>query len=203
MRALLLSFVCFVGAVGCRVGGAVEVVPLRGMAPESIAIWPEVASDPPTTSSAWFAGLPTALHQRGYRVVTDGVARQMLADAGESTTLADPIAAGRHLQVEAVLEIAVRAFEFSVERGVLENARWDVEWRLLSTRGAGVQWRYVHHGSWRRADRRTDDPLRRLDQNPDARDIVPIGGNRMPGFRDAAELIAHLNREAMQRLPAY
>jgi hypothetical protein len=184
----------------CRVGD-VEPRPLSGTAPEVVAVWPFVedagtmlAGAEPTVV---FAGLDEGLRRRGYGVVSPEVAAQVLREAGWAVSTADWSAAGRILQADAVLQFVVREFDVSVDRA-LTSARWDLEWRLESTRGLGRQWTFAHHGTWRARDRESDDPMRAHDEPPD---IVPIGGSRSPGFRDSADLLAWLHRFALDHLP--
>ena len=84
----------------------------------------------------------------------------------------------------------------------LRQASWDVVCRLVSTRGEGQQWSFTSRGSWRQADRAPLESWRSFDDQQDPPPIVPVGGSRVPGFRDARDLIAHLHRTAMERLPA-
>ena len=104
------------------------------------------------------------------------------------------------LDVDAVLIVQVRAFDAGSRRARLQQARWDVVWRLESTRGAGTQWTFANHGTWRRADE-PFDPTRGLADEQDSREIVPVGGRGGPSFRDVDELVAHLHADAMRRLP--
>ena len=99
--------------------------------------------------------------------------------------------------VEALLVLEVR--QFAAEGDPLRSASWDLQWRLLSTRGHGTLWSYEHHGNWAQRPFADEDPLRRLDAEPE---IVPIGGDRARSFRSAAELAAELHQLAMAHLPA-
>lgn len=185
---------------GCRFGAEVEPLPIAGDAPQTVAVWPFVAGAEPPDAELWFAGLSYQLGRRGYRVVAPGVARELLAGSDLITTLDDEVGIGRALMADAVLHLELRSFEAN-EDGALQNAAWDVVWRLVSTRGQGQQWAFASNGRWRQADRDPLDSSRSFDEQQDPRPIVPIGGNRVPGFRDVRELMAHLNRGAMERLP--
>lgn len=194
----------------CRIGGAVEPVPLVGSAPTVVVVWPVLEAAGATAAGATAAGaaaaddllhgLDVVLRLRGYRVVPPRVAEQMLLDAGIAVptfAAVDLAAVGKVLLADAVLRLVVREFAAAAEEP-LQQARWDVEWNLVSTRGLGVQWSFAHHGSWRARDRDQQDPLRRLDAEPD---IVPVGGNRTPGFRSRADLAHWLHRHALEHLP--
>lgn len=183
---------------GCRVG--VEPLPMTGAVPETIAVWPTVLGAEPADDEVWFAGLCYALGRRGYRVVAPGVARELLRTSDLASPLVGGAAVGRALMADAVLHFEVRAFDAEAD-GALQSARWDVTWRLQSTRGYGEQWGYQSVGSWRQADRDPLDSSRGLDEMQDPPPIVPIGGSRVPGFRDVRELMAHLHRDAMGHLP--
>jgi hypothetical protein len=185
---------------GCRVGDGVEVVPIRGDVPETVAIWPLVAGGEPPDDELWFTGLAYQLGRRGYRVIAPGVALEMLAESDLAVSLDDEASIGRALQADAVLHLDVRAFDAEGDR-TLQQASWDVVWQLLSTRGQGRQWTFVAHGRWRQADRDPLDSSRSFDEQVDPPPIVPIGGHTVPGFRDVRDLMAHLNRNAMSHLP--
>lgn len=180
----------------CRIGGA-EPSPLAGPAPAAVAVWPFALGEHAVPDAVLTTGLEASLARRGYRVLAPAVAAQLLADARLDAATTDWVAVGKALRVDAVLQVHAR--QLDVERDDwLESARWDLEWRLWSTRGAGAQWRFEHHGTWRRRQPEPGNALRPLDAQPD---IVPIGGDRTPNFRDEQELFAWLNRFAMDHLP--
>lgn len=188
-------------AGACRVGRAVEVTPIEGPVPETVAIWPFVEGGAPPDAALWFTGLAEQLGGRGYRVVGPGVAREVMLAAGLGAADVGLPAVGRALRADALLVVEVRAFDARGRRS-LREASWDLAWSLVSTRGAGRQWAHAARGSWRRADRAPLDSLRGFDELADPPPIVPVGGSRVPSFRDAADLVAHLHRDAMARLPS-
>ncbi|MCB9877634.1 MAG: hypothetical protein H6835_08555 [Planctomycetes bacterium] len=196
----VMALVC-VGGAACHFGGP-EPLPLRGATPALVAVWPHAFGASGEGHVDWFAGLGTELRRRGYGVVAPRVVRTMLVDAG-----LDPVepsaAAAATLHADAVLELWVRTFDADGDGNGLQHARWDLEWRLVSQHGEGLQWRYAHHGTWRAADRARQTALERSEELGPAAipPIVPIGGDGGPGFRDAASLLAFLHREAMQFLP--
>lgn len=192
LRAALLAALL----AACRIGG-VEPAPLVGPEPAAIAVWPWALGERAAPDRVVLTGLETNLGRRGYRVLAPAVAAELLTDAGLGAATADWGAVGRALNVDAVLQMDVRQLSLESDDW-LESARWDLAWRLVSTRGAGAQWTFEHHGNWRRRSREPGDALRPLDAEPD---IVPIGGDRTPNFRDAPDLFAWLNRFAMDHLP--
>jgi len=187
-------------ALGACQVGSVEPVPLRGPAPEVVVVWPMLGTAAQPFAAQLLTGADAALRGRGYRVLAVAVGAQMLAERGllaaDSVEPGDLARVGMELGVDAVLCLDVREFEVSADR--FADARWDVGWRLLSTRGHGVQWEHAHHGAWRRSDLDTDNPLRPLDAEPD---FVPFGGDRSRNFRDVPDLAANLHRLAMAHLP--
>jgi hypothetical protein len=188
----------------CQIGG-VQPLPIAGVVPRVVAIWPLATGGEPPDADFWFAGLASALGRRGYRVLPQGITAQLLrtsdiADLSSDDEAIGDEAIGRALRADAVLHVDVRRFEVD-QRSGLQNAEWDLEWRLMSTRGYGQQWIYNHHGHYHQADRVSFDPGRSLDEQHEPRDIVPVGGNRMPSFRSAADLLLNLNNTAMARLP--
>lgn len=181
---------------GCRLGGP-ATIPLRGEPPDVVAVWPRLAAGQQPFAELLLPPLDEALRPRGYRVVVSAVAARLLEAAGTGADVT-PASAGPALMADAVLELQVRDFEASGDRP-LRHARWDLEWRLWSTRGGGVLWSFVHRGSYRAGPQAAADPHRPLDAEPD---IVPIGGGAASGYRDAGELLAVLHRDALARLPA-
>ncbi|MEZ6037497.1 MAG: hypothetical protein R3F29_08455 [Planctomycetota bacterium] len=182
--------------------GEPQPEPLVGQAPALVAIWPHVSGADGRRDVDWLAGLGVALRRRGYGVVAPRVAQSLLRDAGLDDVQPSAAAAAA-LRADAVLELYVRAFDAGGDGGGLQHAQWDLEWRLVSQHGEGVQWRHDHHGTWRAADRAPQNALTRGEQiDSDAiPPIVPIGGNGGPGFRDVTELMSFLHRDAMQFLP--
>lgn len=199
LRCLLLLATLLATTLGaCRIGG-VEPLPISGVVPEVVAVWPVAIGAVPPESAVWFAGLSSALGRRGYRVLTPGITRELLGglDLALNVTNTD---IGRALRADALLRLEVREFEAEGSTA-LQHAQWDLVWRLVSTRGHGVQWSYHHHGSYQQTARGTYDPGRSLDVHHAPPEIVPIGGRGPRGFRDAAELLAQLHNSAMERLP--
>jgi len=185
---------------GCRFS-MVEPQPLTGPQPSGVAVWPSLPVDFAEDEAALLTGLDLAVRSRGYRTTSLEVGRQLLSEAGLWVSHAeaprDAAAVGRALGVDALLLLEVR--EFEATRGEFRDARWDLVWRLVSTRGGGVLWQYAHHGTWNRSREQRVDPLRRLDAEPD---IVPIGGPRAWDFRSTADLAANLHWLALAHLPA-
>jgi len=190
---LLASGLC----AACRVA-AVVPAPLLGPAPQSIAVWPAATAAGPHAQEL-LDGLDRAARTRGYRVQAAAVTERLLADAAEVVpppSLEDLPGLGRLLDVDALLALEVRAFAADGEP--LRSSRWDLQWRLLSTRGHGTLWSFDHAGAWALL-RDEADPQRRLDAEPE---VVPIGGDRARRFRGVPELAADLHRLAMDHLPA-
>lgn len=200
MRTTILGLVCLVALCGCRFGSGVEPLPISGDVPETVAVWPVVVGAEPPADELWFTGLAYHLGRRGYRVIAPGVTRELLASSDLAVSLDDEASIGRALMADAVLYVDFRAFD-AKGGGALQDASWDVAWRLRSTRGQGQQWAFVSNGRWRQADRDPLDSSRSFDEQVDPPPIVPVGGNAVPGFRDVAELMAHLHRSAMDHLP--
>ena len=196
MRSSCLLLMTVLGA--CRLGG-VEPLPISGVAPEVVAVWPVAAGGDPPEADMWFTGLSSALGRRGYRVLTPGITRELLggSDLAVSATEAN---IGRALRADAVLRLEVR--EFEADGGTaLQHAQWDLVWHLVSTRGYGEQWSFHHHGNYDQMARDTYDPGRSLDEHHAPPAIVPVGGRGPRGFRSPADLLAHLHNQAMEHLP--
>ena len=201
LRLSLSSALVCAALGGCTLGGQLEPLPLVGDAPQTIAIWPFVAGGQPPDDELWFTGLAYQLGRRGYRVIAPGITRELLLASDLTASFDDAATVGRALMADAVLHLELREFNARTS-GSLQQARWDIAWRLVSTRGQGQQWTYGSHGRWRQGDRDPIDATRRFDEMATPRPIVPIGGHRLPGFRDLPDLLAYLNRGAMERLPA-
>lgn len=194
------ALLAVLGAAGGCTVATIEPMPLAGPAPEVIAVWPAVAPAGQPFAAELLAGLGPALRARGYRVVSAAVARELLAErgiepAGDGAPRDLP-RAGMALGADAVLVLDVR--EFAATVGRCDRAAWELGWRLLSVRGHGELWRHEHRGSWARADTDDRDPLRPIGAEPE---LVPIGGARVPSFRDVADLATHLHRGAFAHLP--
>ena len=202
VRSRLLSALAVICVVcgGCQFGAEAEPTPLVGTPPETVAIWPFAAGGAPPGAELWFTQLAYQLGSRGYRVVAPGVVRELLLASDLVDSLDDAPAVGRALAADAVLHLEVRAFD-AVSDGALQRADWDLVWRIVSTRGQGQQWAHAWTGRFLQADRDPVDATRGFDEMKEPPPIVPIGGSGLPGFRDARELFAYLNRGAMQRLP--
>lgn len=183
----------------CHIGD-VEPLPILGEAPAVIAVWPIAIGGEPPDSELWFAGLSRALSRRGYRVLPHGITAELLRSSDIAFSASSMEGIGRALRADAVMRVEVHRFDADGSSG-LQHAEWDLEWRLLSTRGLGEQWSYTHHGHYHQADRISYDPGRRLDEQHQPRDIVPVGGDRRPNYRNAADLFAHLSNLAMMHLP--
>lgn len=196
MRAFALAALLVLAA--CRIGG--EPLPISGDAPQVIAIWPMAIGAEPPDSDLWFAGLTSALSRRGYRVLPAGITAELLRTSDIAANADNIEGVGRALRADAILRLEVRRFD-AEGRGALQHAGWDLRWRLLSTRGFGEQWAYDHHGHYHQADRDSFDPGRSLDEQHELPAIVPVGGRGPKSYRDAADLMAHLNNLAMERLP--
>lgn len=194
MKALWLPFVLVVAA--CQVAEPTPV-PLRGEPPRTIAVWPRAGNEATVGNDVLLDGLEAALHGRGYQVVASRVAAELLQAASDGRTEPDPAAMGQVLVCDAVLQLVVREFTAAGTRP-LREARWDLEWRLVSTRGEGVVWSFSNRGSWFPPQGDFGDPHRPLDAE---RDIVPIGGDPRITYRNANELAASLHRMALSHLP--
>lgn len=190
--ALAAALLLALGA--CRFGDP-EPTPLRGPEPAVVAIWPHVAPAFAPVRATVLAGLDGSVRARGYRVVTAPVAAEMLAAAGVPAD-ADPATAGIALGADAVLVCAVRSFEAAGERP-LQQAQWDLAWRLVSTRGMGELWSWTDRGTWSRPRDDGRPPGEPLDALPE---VANIGGGPVT-YRGADELCAALHRSAMLRLP--
>lgn len=185
-------------SAACTVGGGVEPLPLRGAAPQRIAVWPIVEGG----DADVLEGLAPALQARGYDALPPALVGEMLQLRRVPVTAA-LATIGRELQADAVLQVAVDEFDVeSNAHGRFVAVWWHLRWQLMSTRGDGEQWAFDSRGSWRRGLPDAFDPGRSLDDQQDARDIVPIGG-RAAGqeFEDVAAWLRHLHRTAMDRLP--
>ncbi|MFK7740263.1 MAG: hypothetical protein AB8H80_08060 [Planctomycetota bacterium] len=194
-RSRVAAVALLAGVSACRVGSVVEVVPIRGPQPEVVAVWPFIDA-----AEEALPGLSQAVAWRRYDVVPGEMVRALLQAAEYSGDPSDTNAIGQAVQADALLELRVLRLELE-EVDVLRSARWDLEWKLVSTRGHGVQWRFEHHGVWLRRRDEAFDPTRSLEDQQDARDIVPIGGDRTPGFRNSRELMSWLHRHALEHLP--
>lgn len=182
-------------AGACTIGGNIEPVPIRGPAPTVVAVWPFGQEH-----DSVLVGLAPALARRGYGSLPPDLVREILQAAEPPVDRSNPASVGRALRADAVLELRVVSLEID-EQDVLLRARWSLQWRLLSTRGAGEQWRFDHSGVWLRPEGEPFDPTRRVEPREDARDVVPIGGYHGPVFRSSRELVTWLHRHAMEHLP--
>lgn len=191
-RALVATVLLALGA--CRFGDP-EPKPLRGPEPAVVAIWPHVAKEFTPARATLLVGLDGAVRARGYRVVTAPVAAELLAGAGVAVD-ADPASAGLALGADAVLVCAVRSFAAVGERP-LQQAEWDLTWRLVSTRGLGELWSWNDRGTWLRPRADGRAPGEPLDALPE---VANVGGGPVT-YRGADELCAALHRSAMLHLP--
>ncbi|MCR9248605.1 MAG: hypothetical protein NXI31_26560 [bacterium] len=200
--ALLMPFgLACVGVLpsACSFAG-VSTVPLSGPAPRSVALWPGLHSEYAAVGPMLFTGLGQALRSRGYRTTSVAVSRQLLLDSGADELAPVPTdlsAAGVALEADAVLVLEVHDFEAAGD-GSLSSARWDLGWRLLSTRGHGVLWQHSHGGAWRRSSEGAFDSLERLDLD---NTVIPVGGDPGWSFRSVGDLAANLHRLALMHLP--
>ena len=192
--AIALAAALLLALGACRFGDPAPT-PLRGPEPAVVAIWPHVAKEFAPARATLLAGLDGAVRARGYRVVTSPVAAEMLAAAGVAAD-ADPAAAGPALGADAVLVCAVRSFAAAGERP-LQQAEWDLTWRLVSTRGMGELWSWNDRGTWLRPRADGRAPGEPLDALPE---VANVGGGPVT-YRGADELCAALHRSAMLRLP--
>lgn len=196
MKAMAILWLALL-APACRVGEP-ELVALRGDLPKSIAVWPFVGPQFDAASELLLEGIEVAVRGRGYQVVPAAVASELLRALGPGIAEVEPAAMGQTLSCDAVLQLVVRDFEAAGSRP-LREARWDLEWRLISTRGGGVVWSYPHHGTWAPPPENFGDVHRPLDAEPD---IVPMGGDPRITYRNANELVASLHRMALSFLPS-
>ena len=185
----------------CQIG-RIEPLSIAGEAPVVIAIWPMAIGGDPPDSELWFSGLSSSLTRRGYRVLPPGITAELLRGSDIAFSAASMEEVGRAVRADAVMRVEVGRFDAEGSYG-LQHAEWDFEWRLLSTRGYGEQWSYSHHGAYQQADRLSYDPGRRLDEQHQLPDIVPIGGDRRPNYRNAVDLVVDLSNLAMMHLPMH
>jgi hypothetical protein len=194
MRSFVGLLVAMAGLGGCRT--PVEPEPFAGEAPTAVAVWPFVQGVAGAEGNLVLATLARAVGARGYRVTGPGVVEQLLLDRALDAT-ATPAAAKDVLGTAAVLQVVVREFD-ARGQAPLQEASWDLQWRLVSPANGAVVWQWAHRGGWRHAPVDPGDPHRALDAEPE---IVPIGGRGEPPFRDVQELLATLHRRAMEHLP--
>ena len=192
----VLALATGLAAPACRFA-APEPTPLRGDPPASIVVWPWVGDAHDASRELLLADLGPALGRRGYRVTPFHVASATFDELAARDAVPTPELLGRTLASDACLQLVVRDFVATGTRP-LQDARWDLEWRLLSLRGQGVSWSWTSRGSWQPREVMAD-PHRALDAEPG---IVPIGGEGRAAFRDARELVAALHTLAASHLPA-
>ncbi len=198
MRAAVwIALAAGIGVAGCRLGEPAPA-PLRGDAPAAVVVWPLLDRGHDASRELLLEDLGAAMGQRGYRVIPFRVASASLDGLAASEAMATPEALGRSLAADAVLQLVVRDFAATGMRP-LRDARWDLEWKLVSLRGQGLLWSWTSRGSWQPRAADFGDPHRALDAEPM---IVPIGGDPRVTFRDASELVASLHRLALSHLPA-
>ncbi|MBL8754237.1 MAG: hypothetical protein JNK15_13125 [Planctomycetes bacterium] len=174
----------------------VEPEPIAGPVPSSIAVWPFVLGAPGADGNLVLSGLAPAVVARGYRVIAPGVTEQLLLDRGLDA--GGPVVPAKDaIAADAVLQVVVREFT-ARGKAPLQEARWDLQWRLVVPGSGAVAWQWSHRGGWRHDPGDVGDPHRALDAEPE---LVPIGGRGRPPFRDVQELLANLHRSAMDHLP--
>lgn len=199
-RAPALALLLLV-AGACR-APMVAPIPLAGPAPRSVVVAPlRDDTGRPGLSALLLRGLDRALSARGYRALPLGVGADLLRQRGllqEGEPAPDELqAAGRALDVDAVLLLRARDFGAEGDRR-LEQAHWDLEYRLLATATGDMLWRHDLQGRYLRPPDEPVDPT----VAPDAeRPPRPFGISRPATFRDLGELVAALHRAAMDRLP--
>jgi hypothetical protein len=182
--------------VACTIGGAPTTIPLRGPSPAGVLVWPVPigAVDP-----GLVVGVDAAIRERGYRVPSLAVGRELLHAAGiecdATGAPSDWAAIGRAADVDAVLLVV--ADEFVAEREPWRAADWSLRWQLWSTRGHGLLWEAEQAGAWRRNVRDDAGALERAD---DAMQPVELGSRRA-SFRSCEDLVRSLHRSACLRLP--
>lgn len=186
----------------------IEPAPFAGPAPRAIAVWPwpELASaaepwlaaERAVAAQQLLAGLDSALVARGYRVQASAVVRELLDEAEPPPDASPWAAAGRVLAVDAVLRLEVRQFAVQQSRsGWLQEAQWDLQWRVVATADGATLWSHEYRGAFRRADLEPDRSYR-----PDDLREPQSFGPRPPSFRTTEELLRHLHWQALQHLPA-
>jgi hypothetical protein len=191
------ALLCALAAGACQLGGAPAPTPLRGDTPRTIAVWPVVAASHQAHRELLLDGLDEALRARGHRAIPWAVVREMVDDATGEAPADVVLAATDRVTADAALQLVVRDFDALGTRP-LQDARWDLEWRLVSLTRQGVLWSWSNRGSWQPTLRDRGDPHRALDADPE---IVPIGGEPRVTYRDAAELVQSLHRLALSHLP--
>jgi hypothetical protein len=115
---------------------------------------------------------------------------------GQPPTAAELARVGEQLGVDAVLQVTVADIDAG---GRGRPARWDVAWRLWSTRGSGLLWEFSDRGAYRRPAA-SEDPMRGVDD--DALRAVTVGDDAQPAFRGTEDLADWLHRTVLQRLQA-
>lgn len=186
----------------CRIGAEPEPIPIDGPAPEVIAVWPAASGAEPPGAELWFTGLSNALSRRGYRVLPPAVTSELLRTSDLATAAVNEQGIGRALRADALLQLRVHQFE-ATANPALQTADWHLEWRLLSTRGLGIQWTFTHQGHYQQVDPDPFDPARSVDEHRHLPDLAPIGGPRHPNFQTPRDLLAHLHNQAIAHLPTH
>jgi len=200
--AVKIQWSALMAAACAACGTTAAPRPLLGPAPRSIVIAPPHAGSgalPPPAAVAF--GADRALRGRGYHVLGLAVgfdllrANDLVRVAWEEQQGLGRI--GTELDVDAVLVIDVRRWEVDGSDR-FDGASYDLGWRLLSTRGAGLLWENQLQGDYRRPVSEPLDPTRRPDAQPA---VMPFGGQRVPTFREPADLAAALHTAALSDLP--
>lgn len=180
----------------------VPTKPLRGDSPSSVLVMvprsTRTGPQPDLRSLAF--GADRALVLRGYRALPLGAGFDLARRYGQVTGGETEEEALRRLHfqagVDAVLYVEVADWEVTGERR-FENARWDLTWRLCSTKGGGELWSHQLQGQWHRVD----DPMSHATPVSEEPPPVEVGGSRAVSFASERDLVASLHRAAMERLP--
>lgn len=195
------AWILVVAAAACS-WSKVPTTPLRGPVPSAVLVLLPRATGPSAianpTSLAF--GADRALQQRGYRALPLGVGFDLArryGTRGPGETEDDGLRR-LHFQagVDAVLHVEVADWQTSGDRR-FESARWDLTWRMCSTKGDGELWTHRSQGQWQRID----EPVSHARPVDDAPPPVEVGGTRPESFASERDLVAALHRAAMQYLP--
>lgn len=203
MRAAAAGFAILVAlAVASCSWSSVPTTPLRGETPASVLVLvPQSMRVGPQADLRSLAfGADRALVARGYRALPLGAGFDLARRYGQVSGGETEEEALRRLHfqagVDAVLHVEVADWEVSGERR-FEHARWDLTWRLCSTKGGAEIWRHRLQGQWHRVD----DPMTHATPVSEEPPPVEVGGSRAMSFASERDLVASLHRAAMERLP--
>jgi hypothetical protein len=192
------SALLIAAAGACRIE-PVAPTPLAGPMPTALVIAPP-RDDTGIVGlgDAIMSGCEIAMRARGYRVLPLGVGYDLFR-----TAPLPPVPGPAELQrvraamdVDAVLLVEVLAFD--ADASPFDAAKWDLQWRLLSTRTGEQIWQHRETGSWHRDRGGPVDPTQAPDAPPR---VQPFGQPPPQNFQSVRDLAAALHRAAASRLP--